>query len=56
MNHGVTFVGYDIENETKYWKVKNSWGLSCGEKGYFRILKGKGTCGINAYVTFANRA
>ena len=56
MNHGVTFVGYVIRNGTKYWKVKNSWGLSWGEKGYFRILKGKGTYGINAYVTSANIA
>lgn len=56
MNHGVTFVDYGIENETKYQKVKNLWGLSWGEKGYFRIVKGKGTRGINAYVTSANLA
>jgi hypothetical protein len=28
-------------------------GVSWGEQGYFRILRGKGTCGINTQVTTA---
>jgi len=33
--------------------VKNSWGTKWGEKGYFRIKRGSGTCGINTQVTTA---
>ena len=51
INHAVTLVGYGTENNVAYWIVKNSWGTSWGEKGYFRIRRGNGTCGINCYIT-----
>ena len=53
INHAVTLVGYGTENNVAYWIVKNSWGTSWGEKGYFRIRRGNGTCGINCYITTA---
>jgi cathepsin F len=50
-DHAVLLVGYDIDQD--YWIVKNSWGDSWGENGYFRIQYDNGLCGINACVTSA---
>jgi hypothetical protein len=40
INHAVTIVGYaELATNTQcsgYWIVKNSWGTSWGESGYFR--------------------
>lgn len=53
MNHAVTLVGYGVSGSTPYWLVRNSWGKSWGESGYFRMYRGKGVCGINQYITTA---
>lgn len=53
MNHAVVLVGYGNEDGLDYWIVRNSWGKNWGEQGYFRIARGKGTCGINQYITTA---
>lgn len=55
LDHAVLLVGFGKEKtllgEKLYWKVKNSWGSSWGENGYFRIKRNSGTCGINQQVT-----
>ena len=55
INHAVTLVGYGHDNASNkdYWIIKNSWGASWGENGYFRIKRGSGTCGVNKYITSA---
>lgn len=47
-NHAVLAVGFDLTNKKPFYKVKNSWGESWGDKGYFKIKIGKrkGTCTI----------
>jgi len=45
-NHAVTVVGYGTSNNVDYWLIKNSWGASWGEKGYIRLKRGVGMCGI----------
>jgi len=52
VDHGVLVVGYGTTGTQEYWKVKNSWGTTWGEKGYVLICKdcdkngNKGECGI----------
>lgn len=48
LNHGVLVVGYKNTSEENYFKVKNSWSETWGEKGYIRMAIGSdsGTCGI----------
>ena len=52
VNHMALLVGYGYDESKKmdYWIVQNSWGKEWGEKGYFRIRRGNGTCNINSYV------
>merc|ERR1712084_665 len=45
LDHGVLLVGYGTDGGKDYWKVKNRWGSRWGEKGFIRLLKGKGGAG-----------
>ena len=54
-DHAAVIVGWSInKNGVEYYIVKNSFGNSWGEGGYFRIeiTDGEGTCRINRNVWF----
>lgn len=52
MNHAVLAVGYGEENGLPYWLVKNSWGASWGDNGYFKILRGVNECGVATCASY----
>lgn len=56
IDHVLLAVGYGTDNSIDYYRARNSWGETWGEKGYIRIGRGSkyppaGECGIQSYVT-----
>jgi len=51
LDHGVLLIGYGTDKGTDYWLLKNSWGITWGERGFFRLLRTNvegdaGICGL----------
>lgn len=49
--HAVKILGWGTENGSPYWLVANSWNSDWGDKGFFKILRGKNECGIERQIT-----
>ncbi|XP_062521044.1 cathepsin B-like [Corticium candelabrum] len=48
--HAIRILGWGVENGTPYWLVANSWNPTWGDKGFFKIIRGKDDCGIESSV------
>ncbi|KAK7268305.1 hypothetical protein RIF29_21002 [Crotalaria pallida] len=60
LNHGVLLVGYAAKgfsilrlSNQPYWIIKNSWGEKWGDRGYYKLCRGHGMCGMNTMVSAA---
>ena len=53
-DHEVEIVGFGVENNTKYWEVRNSWGSNWGDRGFFKIIRGVNNLGIETNCSWAN--
>lgn len=53
-DHAVAVVGYGNGTAGPYWLIKNSWGPRWGDKGYFKLRRGVGMCGIGKHIAVVN--
>ncbi|KAM1605687.1 hypothetical protein PS2_026396 [Malus domestica] len=52
VNHAVLAVGYGVEDGVPFWLIKNSWGQSWGDNGYFKMEYGKNMCGVATCASY----
>ncbi|KAH7819928.1 putative cathepsin B5 cysteine protease [Monocercomonoides exilis] len=44
--HAVKCIGWGVENNKPYWLCANSWGKGWGDRGFFKLLRGKNECSV----------
>lgn len=52
IEHVVSVYGWGVENNTKYWLIRNSWGTYWGEKGFFKLIKGVNNMNIESHCAW----
>ena len=51
--HAVKIIGWGVESgtpPTPYWLVANSWNVTWGLNGFFKILRGTNECRFESFV------
>ena len=53
LNHSVVIYGYGVDSKTgvKFWRVRNSYGATWGDKGNFKVRRGENDFGIESETT-----
>ena len=56
INHGMLIVGYGTDPVGgDYWLIKNTYGLSWGERGYMKLARNKNNlCGVTNYAMYVS--
>jgi len=48
--HAAKLYGWGVENGVKFWYAANSWGSTWGDKGFFKIQRGKNEANIESNI------
>ena len=40
VNHASLIIGYNLDDEVPFFRLKNAWGTKWGEEGYYKIAIG----------------
>jgi len=52
--HAIKILGWgedEASGGTPYWLIANSWNYDWGDNGFFKILRGRGECGIESGIS-----